>query len=326
MHCLASFDWLLAKMALRSAHLFSAILQLSQKAIQEIRQVESSGVLNMINKGTADTLDPCTEADTRSQGIIMSNLLRLFPSLQIIGEEHLEPDSSLLVSNLVLDLIPESLIPEGLREVSIDTLNVWVDPLDGTVEFINGNLAAVTSLIGVAMNGRPIFGAVGLVFADPPVIYWGGPGIGIFRALAEGTINIEAYELPPPQEHFIIGSTKSHEDEKLINFIQTLESETILKIGGCGCKAVKVLLGEIAAHVFPKGSAKKWDGCAVEALLTATPEGKLTKMTGELYDYRIEASHMLKEGILSTRNPALHEYIARKFMTSSYRTPKQAKP
>ena len=32
---------------------------------------------------------------------------------------------------------------------------VYIDPLDGTKDFVNGNLCAITVLIGLAINGIP---------------------------------------------------------------------------------------------------------------------------------------------------------------------------
>ncbi len=37
---------------------------------------------------------------------------------------------------------------------------VWVDPLDGTNDFVSGNLSAVTVLIGLAIDGVPKVGIV----------------------------------------------------------------------------------------------------------------------------------------------------------------------
>ena len=37
---------------------------------------------------------------------------------------------------------------------------VWIDPLDGTKDFVKGNLSAVTVLIGLAIDGIPKIGVV----------------------------------------------------------------------------------------------------------------------------------------------------------------------
>ena len=37
---------------------------------------------------------------------------------------------------------------------------VWIDPLDGTSDYVAGNLPACTVLIGLAINGQSKFGIV----------------------------------------------------------------------------------------------------------------------------------------------------------------------
>lgn len=43
---------------------------------------------------------------------------------------------------------------------------VWVDPLDGTSDFVAGNLPAVTVLIGVSVNNVSRIGIVHNPFSD----------------------------------------------------------------------------------------------------------------------------------------------------------------
>lgn len=43
---------------------------------------------------------------------------------------------------------------------------VWIDPLDGTTDFVNGNLTAVTVLIGLSINERSRIGIVHKPFSD----------------------------------------------------------------------------------------------------------------------------------------------------------------
>mmetsp|Transcript_48312 Transcript_48312/g.35491 ORF Transcript_48312/g.35491 Transcript_48312/m.35491 type:complete len:80 (+) Transcript_48312:308-547(+) len=45
---------------------------------------------------------------------------------------------------------------------SFNTANaiVWVDPLDGTSDFVKGNLPAVSVMIGVALNGHSRVGLI----------------------------------------------------------------------------------------------------------------------------------------------------------------------
>ena len=51
-------------------------------------------------------------------------------------------------------------ILESFESFSTKDAIVWVDPLDGTTEFVNGNLSGVTVLIGLAIGGVPKIGVV----------------------------------------------------------------------------------------------------------------------------------------------------------------------
>jgi 3'(2'), 5'-bisphosphate nucleotidase len=48
------------------------------------------------------------------------------------------------------------------QEIDInDSVTVWVDPLDGTLSYVNGEFDAVTTLIGLSINKNPVLGVIG---------------------------------------------------------------------------------------------------------------------------------------------------------------------
>lgn len=49
---------------------------------------------------------------------------------------------------------------------STENAVVWIDPLDGTSDFVKGNLSAVTVLIGLSINGVSKFGIVHNPFSE----------------------------------------------------------------------------------------------------------------------------------------------------------------
>ena len=58
-------------------------------------------------------------------------------------------------------------VPEDLRRpLAARDLCVFVDPVDGTREFVEGRLEAVECLVGVAHRGRAVAGVMGLPFYD----------------------------------------------------------------------------------------------------------------------------------------------------------------
>lgn len=65
---------------------------------------------------------------------------------------------------------------------------VWIDPLDGTSDFVAGNLSAVTVLIGLAIDGVPKIGVVHNAFetSDPA-----SPGMTIFGTQEHGAFRLD---------------------------------------------------------------------------------------------------------------------------------------
>ena len=55
-------------------------------------------------------------------------------------------------------------IPEELASLVLSDITVFIDPVDGTREFVEGRLEAVTSLLGVSYRGRAVAGIMGLPF------------------------------------------------------------------------------------------------------------------------------------------------------------------
>ncbi len=66
--------------------LVSACVSLARSAAREIRSVSASGALNTVDKGGGD--DPMTEADLRSQRLIIAGLWKLCPGIAVVGEEN----------------------------------------------------------------------------------------------------------------------------------------------------------------------------------------------------------------------------------------------
>ena len=115
-------------------------------------------------------------ADTSAQRVIVSSILGVYPNLHIVGEEDesVEVDieyqrklrNDLLNGHEWTTPTTSSNIHNELppKELEMDQVTVYVDPLDGTREFVEGRLDNVQSLIGVCYKGKPLCGAIGLPF------------------------------------------------------------------------------------------------------------------------------------------------------------------
>ena len=74
---------------------------------------------------------------------------------------------------------------------------VWIDPLDGTSDFVKGNLSAVTVLIGLAIDGVPKIGIVHNPFVNNTN---DGKGITIFGTQVHGAFHLNFDSKVPRSE------------------------------------------------------------------------------------------------------------------------------
>lgn len=126
-------------------------------------------------KDPSDPRSWVTAADTAAQLAVTTTLRQaLGLDLDIVGEEdmpndeHPPPATKLGAAAPCGPLPPgetaEYTIPADLTTVPLRDLTIFVDPVDGTREFVEGRLSAVQCLVGVAYRGRPVLGVIGLPF------------------------------------------------------------------------------------------------------------------------------------------------------------------
>jgi 3'-phosphoadenosine 5'-phosphosulfate (PAPS) 3'-phosphatase len=124
-------------------------------------------------------------------------IARYYPSLRIIGEE----DTNITVHHELLDMVDSDIIDFayitnriercGLAydnlEYDVAQLNMFLDPIDSTAKFIQGNFNPVTILIGITHNNIPLAGVVNFPFykggiTDPSICYFNVPGQGVWSS------------------------------------------------------------------------------------------------------------------------------------------------
>jgi len=136
-------------------------VSIASKAGEVVRQVLQGGDLGIVEKTGAADLQ--TQADRSAQDCILASLALQHPGLTVVGEEGGLSDTPVPPAWLVAtpDLQAQQLeMPADLAAVALDSITVWVDPLDGTKEFTQGLLDHVTVLIGIAVGGRAVAGVV----------------------------------------------------------------------------------------------------------------------------------------------------------------------
>ena len=186
--------------------LLSTCVDACERGCAEIRRVAAQldrnnegGVRQVDYKIAGDPRSALTAADLAAQLAVVEPLATAWPGLRIVGEEDLACDVGAAADGAVCasPLIEVQPVPvlrrdrcDGLRkyasiaqeerrdivEASLERVTVFVDPLDGTREFVEGRLENVQCLVGVAVDGRAVAGAVGLPFggeAGASVVVYG---------------------------------------------------------------------------------------------------------------------------------------------------------
>ena len=229
--------------------------------------------------------EPVTLADTKANALLCERISSAFPDDGIIAEESVPTDPAELASILQ-------------RE------RVWfIDPLDGTKEFIarNGEFAI---MIGLAIAGDARVGVVSI------------PTTG---ELLVGVVGQDAWQLTPRGDRSplrvsdvselaeaTLVASRSHRSKALDSVIAALAPSRQLPCGSVGVKAFRLVSRQADIYVNLPGGSKLWDGCAPEAIVRAAG-GRVSDLAGDPIDY---ASNdlVLSRGYVAT-NGGLHEAV-----------------
>lgn len=202
---------------------------------------------------------PVTEADERSEALIVAGLEALAPGIPIVAEESQARG-------------------EGGFPNPAPSLFWLVDPLDGTREFVarNGQFAVN---IGLVSDGRPVLGAI---LSPIEGMVWSGiVGIGAFRQIRDGA-ETPVRARARPGKGLVVVTSRSHSSGAEGAVASAYRIAEHRKLGS----AVKFgLLAEGSADLYPRmGPTSEWDTCAGEALLVAAG-GHVERTDGRLLEY-----------------------------------------
>ncbi|XP_072032724.1 3'(2'),5'-bisphosphate nucleotidase 1-like isoform X2 [Amphiura filiformis] len=282
----------------------SASVAVANRAGSIIRDIMKAGDLGVVHKDLAKT-DPQTEADRKAQKCIVWSLRRRFSGITVIGEEE-ESEKEQVPEDLLemgdfADVL-KAQCPDKYKDVKLEDVVVWVDPVDGTKEYTQGLYDHVTVLIGIAVNGTAVAG----VIHQPYYNYQAGPdapqvnpsssciGRTMWGMLELGAFGYEHKENPKR----VITTTRSHGTKEVQDAIDAMKPDEVLRVGGAGHKVLLLLEGRATAYIFASKGCKKWDTCAPEALLHAVG-GKLTDVHGNTYIYHKDVKHMNTGGVIA---------------------------
>lgn len=187
-----------------------------------------------------DDRSPLTEADLRSEKLILAGLRRIAPEIPVLSEES-------------------GRAPWATRR---GWSRLWVvDPLDGTKEFIGRN-GEFTVNIALVQDGRVILGVV-----HAPALgrtYFGCEGAGSFRSDAEAAGRPIHVAKRGPGPVRVVGS-RSHRGSSLDAFLGRVGPHELVEVGS----SLKLcLVAEGAADVYPRlGPTCEWDTAAGQCVL-----------------------------------------------------------
>ena len=202
--------------------------------------------------------DPVTDADRRGNDLIVQGLREAFPCDAVVAEESARPVAS-----------PSADVPSPVSRVW------YVDPLDGTKEFIAGN-GEFSVMIGLAIGGHARLGVV--YRPDSDVLYAGVVGAGAWMEHL-GTrvpLAVTARDAGAP---FIAAVSRSHRHPMADRIARALGVGKEIPLGSVGLKIGMIARGDADAYVEPGPATSLWDACAPDAILRAAG-GQFTTILG----------------------------------------------
>jgi 3'(2'), 5'-bisphosphate nucleotidase len=191
---------------------------------------------------------PVSDADERSQEIILTHLHKLAPGIPAVAEEGAQPPVA-----------------------ASDELFWLVDPLDGTKEFL-GRTDEFTVNIALIEDRAPVLGVV--LAPARELLFAAGPGVGATVEDGGGRRSIVARSIPP--EGATVVSSRSHGDQEALDRFTAGRRVARTAVAGSSLKFCLLAAGE--ADLYPRfGRTMEWDTAAGDAVLRAAG-GRVTDL------------------------------------------------
>ena len=240
------------------------LVSLAQKAGDAIMEVYKRD----FSVETKDDNSPLTEADKKSNEVILTGLKEKYPTIPFISEEN-------------------KLTPYSERK---DWKTFWlIDPLDGTKEFIKKN-GEFTVNIALIENGIPVVGVVYVPAQNKT--YYGVKGEGSFKlegrnAQPASILNKQHYST---KNKVVVVGSRSHLDENTLAFVEQLKAEgKEVEFNSSGSSLKFCLVAEGKADVYPRfAPTMEWDTGAAQAVVLYAGKNVFDRNTGQPLKYNKE--------------------------------------
>lgn len=224
--------------------------------------------------------NPVTEADRRANAFLIQELKRMFPQDGFLSEE--ESDN------------PERLLKR----------RVWiVDPLDGTVEFIN-RIDEFAVMIGLAVDARSTLGIVYQPLTQK--LYYAESGSGAFLTENRETRLLQVSRESTPAQ-MTMALSRSHPAAAADSVQRHLGITHTISCGSMGLKVGLICEGRAHLYVHTSPHTSQWDTCAADVILNEAG-GRMTDMLNHPLWYNSPAVRNV-HGVIAS-NGVIHDRIA----------------
>uniref|UniRef100_H2Y5Z7 inositol-phosphate phosphatase n=1 Tax=Ciona savignyi TaxID=51511 RepID=H2Y5Z7_CIOSA len=209
---------------------------------------------------------------------------RAFPSVTIVSEEKDSSDAQVPISD------PPSANQEvdskhmGSEFVDPSDVTVWIDPLDATREYTQKLLQYVTTMVCVAVDGKPVIGIIHKPFEHKTYWSWVGHGSNIVSKSNDDITKI------------IVSLSHKGDVEQVAK--KAFGNAEVIGAGGAGYKSLALFDGTASVYVHTT-RIKKWDICAGNAILRHAA-GHMTTLTGSDIDYSSRGSPLNDNGLVAS--------------------------
>jgi 3'(2'), 5'-bisphosphate nucleotidase len=201
--------------------------------------------------------DPVTEADQLANAYIVAELSKRFPDDGIVAEESVDLGHAL------------------------SKRRCWfVDPLDGTKEFIAKN-GEFSVMIGLAIDGKSALGVVYQPGLDK--LYSGviGGVAELSQSGASRTLSVSD-QADPARLKLVV--SRSHRPASIEQIMQRLGAREEMPSGSVGVKVGLIAERQADLYVHISDKSSLWDACAPQAILVAAG-GRFVHVDGSDIQY-----------------------------------------
>jgi len=254
-------------------------------------------------------LDVVTEAVRRAMALLLRHYATDF-AVEWKGVDDPVTAADRAVNDLLLATLREAFPDDGICAEESDTAEAtqaaarggrcwFVDPLDGTREFVQRN-GEFCTMVGLAVAGEAVLGVVGV--ATTGEVWAGVVGEGAWSIDAAGVRRALRVEAPEADAALRVVVSRSHPHPGTRAALDRLGAHRRIPCGSVGLKVGRVAEGVADLYLHLGGGPKLWDGCAPEAIARAAG-ASVTDAHGQ--PLRYDTAHLGLDGGLVVAHPTL---------------------